>query len=333
MPFLQLSNLSIGYNRKGGPSIIQSKLNLLAGRGEMIALIGKNGCGKSTLLRSISCMQPIFKGEILLDKTDVSKISPKKRAKLLSVVLTGQQQVASFTVEELISIGRDPYTGWLGSLTQNDKEIISESIRLTHLEGFENRSIDELSDGERQRTFIARALAQDTPVILLDEPTSHLDLPNRIDILLLLQKLARDTGKTILISTHELETAMQVADKLWIMEKDKGVTVGVPEDMVINGSFDKVFNHKTYEFDKEFGSFVVQKQLDKYISTQVINSKGIMARWTTKALSRKGFKIVQDAPILLSINEEEKKWIVKREDLSITTYSIEEALEQISMLS
>lgn len=333
MSFLKLSDVSIGYIRKNGPAIVQSELNLSADEGELIVLIGKNGCGKSTLLRSIACMQPIFEGTIHLDDTDISEISPRKRAKLLSVVLTGQQQVASFSVKELISIGRDPYTGWLGSLTEKDEEIISRSIQLTSLEGFEDRKIDELSDGERQRAFIARAFAQDTPIILLDEPTSHLDLPNRINILLLLQKLARDTGKTILISTHELETAMQVADKLWLMEKGEGVIVGVPEDMVLNGSFDKVFHHKSYEFDKEFGSFVVQKNLDKLISTQVKNPQGMMARWTTKALSRKGFKIVETAPIELLIDEERENWVVKHGGLSVVTYSIEEALEQISVFT
>lgn len=333
MSFLKLSDVSIGYLRKNGQVIVQSDLNLTADKGELIVLIGKNGCGKSTLLRSIACMQPIFNGTIHLDGSDLASITPRKRAKLLSVVLTGQQQVASFSVKELISIGRDPYTGWLGSLTEKDEEIITEAIRLTYLEGFEERKIDELSDGERQRVFIARALAQDTPVILLDEPTSHLDLPNRINILLLLQKLARDTGKTVLISTHELETAMQVADKLWLMEQQQGVIVGVPEDMVLNGSFDKVFHHKSYEFDKEFGSFVVQKQLDKLIKTKVEHPQGMMARWTTKALSRKGYKISDEALISLTIDEKNKRWVIDYGDFSAIAYSIDEALKQISILT
>src|SRR5690554_5494593 len=209
MPFLQLSHVSIGYPAPKKPNIVQSDLSLSAHEGELIALIGKNGCGKSTLLRSIASLQPIYQGVIALNGENLSVITPKRRARLLSVVLTEQQSVASFTVRGLISIGRDPYTGWLGSLTDEDNRIISRAIEMTYLRGFEERNIHELSDGERQRVFIARALAQNTPVILLDEPTSHLDLPNRINILLLLQKLARETGKTIFISTHELETAMQ----------------------------------------------------------------------------------------------------------------------------
>ncbi len=332
MPFLQLSNVSIGYHSKNRLSLVQSELSLSANKGELIALIGENGCGKSTLIRSIACLQPIFKGEINLNGKNLEKLTPAKRAKLLSVVLTEQKSVASFNVRELISIGRDPYTGWLGSLSETDNDIITRAIEQTYLQGFENRNIHELSDGERQRAFIARALAQDTPLIILDEPTSHLDLANRINILLLLQKLARNTGKTILISTHELETAMQVADKLWMMEKGGGVIVGVPEDMVLNGKFDSVFNHQNYDFDKEYGTFIVQKQFDKFITTRANIRDGLMTRWTTKALSRRGFKIVENASVVLQIDEEEKSWTVNNNLLSYVTYSIEEALHAIAEL-
>ena len=333
MSFLKISDLTIGYIAKNRLNVIQSSLNLTAERGELIVLVGKNGCGKSTLLRSIACLQPIYGGSILLDGKSLTDLSPSKRAKLLSIVLTEQQSVASFTVNELISIGRDPYTGWLGNLTEEDIRVISEATELTYLKGFEHRNIHELSDGERQRVFIARALAQDTPLIILDEPTSHLDLPNRINILLLLQKLARDTGKTILISTHELETAMQVADKLWIMENRGGVSVGIPEDMVLNGSFDKVFHHNNYEFDKEYGSFLVQNQLDKSITTFVDKPDGLIARWTTKALSRKGYRITDNAPVKLYVDEDKRSWTIKKGDLSVVTYSIEEALQGINELN
>src|SRR5690554_4360446 len=330
MPFVQLNNVSIGYPAKGAPRIIQSGMNLTAARGELIALIGRNGCGKSTLLRSLACLQPIYEGVIWLNKENLTAMKVTSRAKWVSVVLTDQQATASFTVRELVSIGRDPYTGWLGSLSERDNRVVSQAIEMTYLNGFEERNIHELSDGERQRVFIARALAQDTPIILLDEPTSHLDLPNRINIMLLLQKLARDAKKTIFISTHELETAMQVSDKLWLMDKGKGVSVGVPEDMVLDGNFDTVFHHPSFEFDKEYGSFVVQKRLDQPITTHVKNPDGLVARWTTKALSRKGYQITADAPLRLIVDEERTRWIVEMSDQSIVTYSIEEALRALS---
>ena len=330
MPILQLDRVSIGYHTHGHPHIVQSDLTLNAREGELIALIGKNGCGKSTLLRSIASLQPIWAGNILLNGKDIHTLTPKKRARLLSIVLTGQESVASFTVRELISIGRDPYTGWLGSLTGEDQQVIDRAIAMTYLEGFGERNIHELSDGERQRVFIARALAQDTPLILLDEPTSHLDLPNRINIMLLLQMLARETGKTIFISTHELETAMQVADKLWLMEQGKGITVGAPEDLVLNGSFDIVFRHPSYEFDKEYGSFVVQKQLDKRVATQVSHPRGLMARWTTKALSRKGWRIDAGAPLHLTVDEKQNLWVVTGGNREVVTHSIDEMLRSLS---
>lgn len=331
--FLQIKDLQIGYQVGKKRMVVQDKLHLTANKGELIALIGRNGCGKSTLLRSMSWLQPILSGKIEIDGEDVSQITPKKRAQLISIVLTDQRAEASFNVRELISIGRDPYTGWLGSLSENDNDIISQSIEMTNLEGFENRNIQELSDGERQRVFIARALAQDTPIILLDEPTSHLDLPNRINILLLLQKLARDTNKTIFISTHELETAMQVADKIWLMEKQNGVRVGVPEDMVLEGTFDTVFSHSNYDFDKEYGSFVVKNQLDKHVTTIVENPNSLMARWTTKALSRKGFHIINDAPIVVKTNQSQNIWSVQHQGQSIEVHNIENMLQIIAHFS
>lgn len=333
MPFLQLTSVNIGYPAKKGPRIIQSDLSLSADKGEMIALIGKNGCGKSTLLRSIACLQPIYGGTIRINQQDLVHMSASDRSRLISVVLTGQEATASFTVRELISIGRDPYTGWLGSLNDEDNQMIDRAIAMTYLSGFEERNIHELSDGERQRVFIARALAQDTPVILLDEPTSHLDLPNRINIMLLLQQLARDAGKTIFISTHELETAMQVADKLWLMEKGKGIDVGVPEDLVLNGNFDTVFHHPSFEFDKEYGSFVVQKRLDHEITTRVKDPNGLMARWTTKALSRKGYRITANAPLQLVMDEENKQWIIEAEGKTHPAHSIGEALHVLASIN
>lgn len=330
MAFLKLHSVSIGYQAKSKPVFVQKDLNISANRGELIALIGKNGCGKSTLMRSIAWLQPIFSGKITINGDNISDITPKKRAKLISIVLTDQRSEASFNVRELISIGRDPYTGWLGSLSAEDEAIIDNAMEMANLKGFENRNIHELSDGERQRVFIARALAQDTPVILLDEPTSHLDLPNRINILLLLQKLARETNKTIFISTHELETAMQVADKIWLMEKQNGIRQGIPEDMVLQGTFDTVFSHPSYVFDKEYGSFVVKKMLDKKISTQVDNPNSLMARWTTKALSRKGYQITGNAPVSIHINDKLNTWTINSPKESTQVNSIEALLEKIS---
>lgn len=332
MSYLQLQDVSIGYLHRKQPIFVQSGLNLSAREGELIALIGPNGCGKSTLLRSIACLQPLLNGKIFIDDKNIRQIPTRQRATLISVVLTDNHPPASFTVRELISVGRDPYTGWFGNLTDADQELVDRSIDMTNLKGFEQRNVNELSDGERQRVFIARALAQDTSVILLDEPTSHLDLPNRIRILLLLQKLARDTKKIILLSTHEIETAMQVADKIWLLDKSHRVITGTPEDMVLTGKIDDVFKNPSYEFDKEYGSFVVKKLLDKTIATHVNRPDGLMARWTTKALSRKGFRIDNQAPVELTINDETQSWTIRKGNLTVTAHSIDDMLQQLSSL-
>lgn len=332
MSFLDIDKVSIGYTHKKHSKIVQSGLNLVANRGELIVVIGRNGCGKSTLIRSIASMQPVISGSIRLNGLNINDISPSERAKLVSVVLTEQRDVAPFSVKELISIGRDPYTGWLGSLSENDEDVVKKSIDFVSLNGFEDLKIDELSDGERQRVLIARALAQDTPLILLDEPTSHLDLPSRMNILLLLQRMARDEGKTVIMSTHEIEASLQISDKVWLMEKSKGVDVGVPEDLVLNGALEKVFKDDMYVFDKEFGSFVVKKDLKESIKTKVSNPNSMMARWTTKALSRKGYKISDDSRLEVEVDDDNKKWILNYGYESKEFYSIESLFEQICQI-
>jgi iron complex transport system ATP-binding protein len=328
--FLQLNNLNVGYFNSNKSNIIQKDINLSAEKGELIALIGTNGCGKSTLLRSISCLQPVISGEVLLDGHDVLRMKPKKRATQISVVLTSIESVASFTVKELISIGRDPFTGWLGKLSVEDDEIIHKAIEVTHLQGFENRNIHQLSDGERQRVFIARAMAQDTPLMLLDEPTSHLDLPNRINTLLLLQKLAHQTSKTILISTHELETAMQVADKIWLMKKNAGVSVGTPEDLILTGKINTAFDSNNsgndYIFDEMSGGFSINQQKSEVIDVEVNGGNELIRKWTIQALRKNGYNIVDNALIEILPDVETRSWQIRMGNKSTTVRSIEELI-------
>jgi len=328
--FLQLNNLNVGYFNNNRINVIQKDINLSADKGELIALIGTNGCGKSTLLRSISCLQPVISGEVLLEGYNVLKMKSKRRASQISVVLTSIESVASFTVKELIAIGRDPFTGWLGKLTAKDEEIIRQAIEVTHLHGFENRSIHQLSDGERQRVFIARAMAQDTPLMLLDEPTSHLDLPNRINTLLLLQKLAHQTSKTILISTHELETAMQVADKIWLMKKNAGVSVGTPEDLILTGKINTAFDSNNsgsdYIFDEMSGGFSIKQQMYETIEVEVNGGNELIRKWTFQALRKNGYNIVNKAAIKILLEEEARSWQIKKDNKLKTVHSIEELI-------
>lgn len=239
-------NLSVGY----GNTIVQGDLNLAASEATMISLIGTNGTGKSTLLRSIALLQPVSSGIVMVDGKDISQIHPAERAKKISVVLTDVINTQHLSVFDLVAMGRMPYTSWSGRLSAEDRKIVEQSIKQVNLSFKSAKMVNELSDGERQRASIARALAQDTPLILLDEPTSHLDLPNRVEIMLLLRRLAEEQGKTIIISTHELNLAFQMSHQIWLLTKSQPVICDTPRNMVKNKIFTESFTTPNFNPEK-----------------------------------------------------------------------------------
>lgn len=234
---LETYNLSVGY----GNTVVQKDLNLKASEAKMISLIGTNGTGKSTLLRSLASLQPVIGGSVRIAGEDVTEMRPAERAKKISVVLTDAISTQHMNVFDLVAMGRMPYTSWNGRLSAIDREIVERSVKQVGLGHKIESMVNELSDGERQRASIARALAQDTPLILLDEPTSHLDLPNRVEIMLLLRRLADEQGKTIIISTHELNLAFEKSHEIWLLRKNMPVICEKPCDMVGNEEFVKAF--------------------------------------------------------------------------------------------
>ena len=247
---LSLSNLSIGY----GTRVVQHDLNLNAEEGSLICLIGTNGCGKSTLLRTLAGLQPSLQGSIRLGDTELTTIGEKERSRKISVVLTDRLSADRTTVYDIVAMGRYPYTSLLGQLTDEDRRIIGEALVKTQMQDKQHRFFNELSDGEKQRTLIAKALTQQTPLILLDEPTAHLDLPNRIKTLLMLRQLAHDSGKIVIISTHELSLALQTSDYIWLMVPDGGIEVGTPDALVENGQFQKAFEDDNFRFVNDAGT-------------------------------------------------------------------------------
>ena len=312
MPLLTARNLTIGYKTgKGDPKIVSESLNLDLWSGQLVCLLGPNGAGKSTLMRTLSGLQPTLSGEISIDNESLINLKPVDLAQKLSLVLTERIDAGNLTVRELVALGRTPYTGWLGSLSEIDKGKIDWAMDATDTKLYAERRMNELSDGERQKVMLARALAQDTKLILLDEPTAHLDLPNRVEMMRLLHNLARQTNKAILLSTHELDLALQAADKLWLMHPDGKLVSGVPEDLVLNGSFEAAFIKNGFHFDRNTGTFTIHKEAS---STPIfLSGKSNLVFWTKRALQREDF-VVSDDPILphkieISESEDNPVWI------------------------
>ena len=255
---LESENLSIGYTFKKQKTIIAREINISLEKGKLVCLLGKNGIGKSTLLRTISKVQPALSGDLFLENKNIEKISAQDLAQKMSLVLTERIPESNLTVYELIALGRQPYTNWIGSITTQDEQYIQQAIEQVNIESLKGQKCDELSDGQLQKVMIARALAQNTELIILDEPTAHLDIHHKIEVFNLLQTLVKELGKTIITSTHEVQLALQLADTLWLMT-EQNFTSGNTQDLIKNGSLDTLFSSELVEFDSKTKQFIIKK--------------------------------------------------------------------------
>ena len=247
---LTIKNLSIGYTYKKQQTVIASGINAIINQPKLVVLLGKNGIGKSTLLRSISKMQSSIDGNIVIDNKPLDEYDATALSKKISVVLTEKIPPNNLSVYELIALGRQTYTNWIGTLQNKDKIKIDEAINLVKIDHIKHQKIDELSDGQYQKVMIARALAQDTNIILLDEPTAHLDIINKVEVFKLLQELVITKQKIIIVSSHELQLAIQTADDLWLMYDNKFIS-GNKNEILDNNHFQKLFSSKRITFDKK----------------------------------------------------------------------------------
>ena len=282
---VRVHNLSTGYRTKGHTTVVACRINASLQAGELTCLLGPNGAGKSTLLRTLSAFQLPLDGEILLLGKQLTEYTEQQLATRIGVVLTERCDINNMTTEELVGMGRSPYTGFWGGLTMNDRNKVEEAIewvRIGHLKG---RMVQTLSDGERQKVMIAKALAQETPVILLDEPTAFLDYPSKVEIMQLLHDLARTKQKTVFLSTHDLELALQLADRLWLMDKERGVMTGTPEDLSLDGNLEQFFTREGIVFNRLEGLF----RIDAPIRWRVrLSGEGEYLLMAQKALRRNG---------------------------------------------
>lgn len=255
---LKTEDLSIGYTSKKEQTRVASNINIELHKGELVGLVGGNGIGKSTLLRTLTKVQDALSGSVSINGKNIKQFPALDLAKVMSLVLTEQTMSKNLSVYELVALGRQPYTNWVGNLSENDLTVINTALIQTNIIELKNKRCFELSDGQLQKVMIARALAQDTDLIILDEPTSHLDMYHKAYILKLLQKLAHETGKTILFSSHEVDLAIQLCDTMIVMTETHVIT-STPCNHILKGTFETLFPKDLITFDAKTGSFRVEK--------------------------------------------------------------------------
>lgn len=324
---IELQNLSIGYITKKERKVVAEGITANIHSGELTCLLGANGIGKSTLLRTLSAFQPKLAGEVFVQGKEIASYTEKQLSTLLSVVLTEKCDVKNMSARELIGLGRSPYTGFWGTLNEDDKQMVDKAISLVKIENLANRMVDTLSDGERQKVMIAKALAQDTPIIFLDEPTAFLDFPSKVEIMQLLHRLSRKTNKTIFLSTHDLELALQIADKIWLIDKQSSVTIGTPEDLSLSGKLSSFFARKGIIFDEESGLFRVENSYNRKIR---LSGHGQLYTMVRKALLRNGVladRIVESDDCIEVDNKNRSISLFRQGFTPVTVESIEHLLD------
>ncbi len=253
---LDLQSLSVGY--RGAPGVVLSDLDLSAAPGDFICILGRNGSGKSTLMRTIAGLQPSLDGVARLDGEDIASMRPATRARQIAVVLTEREFNPGLRVEDVIALARQPFTGWQGGLAESDRAAIAHAVGITGIEPFLRRFFSDLSDGERQRVMIARALAQTPRLMVLDEITAFLDLPSRVEIMALLRSHARKHGQAILLSSHDLDLSLQLSDSVWLLDGAGGFSVGAPDELSRGGAVGRAFDTDAIRFSPSAGRFEIR---------------------------------------------------------------------------
>lgn len=304
-PTIQLYDLSTGYRSRREEKVISQHLELSITPGEVVMLMGPNGSGKSTLMHTMAGLLPPLSGEVIISGKPLSSLKMKELARLLSLVLTERIPAGNMSISDIVAVGRYPYTGFRGSLRPEDKVVIREALTACHLDGVQERLYLTLSDGEKQRVMIARALAQETPLILLDEPTAHLDLPSRLEVTTMLRTLARSLGKSILISTHELDLALGWADTIWLMDRAGEIVSAAPEDLILGGHIERVFGAPGLIYNQERGEFSIRQSGGRKI---YLRGEGLRYIWTSRALQRLGYEVTTSTGAYPEVVLTEEAW-------------------------
>jgi iron complex transport system ATP-binding protein len=276
--------LQLGYSQEGPRKPLLEDLNFELVAGELTCLLGPNGVGKSTLIKAILGEITPWEGRLLLKQELLSSYSIQDRAKHIAVVLTDPIYPGNLTVGQLVALGRTPHTNWLGKLGDTDRALVEKALADTHIGYLRDARLGELSDGQRQKAMIARALAQDGAVIVLDEPTAHLDLVNRLEIMSLLREISLSQGKAILVVTHDLDIALETADRFWILNCGIPLLSGTPEDLVLSGQIQALFPSDRYQFNVARGRVEWSQAMPDFL----IEGPAEQAYWVKKALIKAG---------------------------------------------
>lgn len=326
---LTTHHLSVGYN---GQDSLFRDLNLSLAGGELVCFMGPNGIGKSTLIRTLAGLQKPLSGTVTYGKPGETKTTDRDDIpKKVAVVLTDKVNAINLTVQELVTYGRYPHLPWSLTLTEEDKRIIEQSIQSLHINHLLSKKLFELSDGQLQMAMIARALAQDCEIILLDEPTAHLDLNNRLEIMNLLRKIVRESNRAILVSTHELDLTLQTADRIWLSGNDQNMLTGTPEDLVLDGSLDSIFQFKG--FDLKTGK--VKQEVYRKLRVN-LTGQGHEYLWTRNALQRSGYEIVvsnYQCEIKVVVTDRKVTWQIHSAESSGSVDTINRLLQHLQLLA
>ncbi len=328
---LRTDNLTIGYKKNNATHMVADGVNASLRNGELVCLLGPNGAGKSTLLRTVAGMQRPLHGTVFLGAANIHKLDARTLARQVSVVLTERVQVGLLTAYALVALGRHPYTSWTGQLTAVDEAVVQGALTAVSAAHLAPRFVHELSDGERQKVMIARALAQEPQVMLLDEPTAFLDLPRRVEIMGILRRLAHEQDRAILLSTHDLDLALRMADTIWLMPENGPLQAGAPEDLVLSGAFERTFYSTGVAFDAHTGSFAIRQSETGQID---LVGEGLAAIWARRALEREGFQVHQGpngsaVQVKVVTGDKQPRWQLTQNNQTTQVDSIESLLAEL----
>jgi iron complex transport system ATP-binding protein len=305
-PALAARDLAVGYRHRKERRAVLERVNLSVERGELVCLLGPNGIGKSTLMRTLARMQPPLWGAIEIDGTAIGSLSASALAQRLGVVLTERVAVESLRARQIVALGRYPHSGWLGGLNQRDDEVVAwaiDAVGATHLA---DRDFARMSDGERQRIMVARALAQEPVLLMLDEPTAFLDVPGRVELMGLLRRLSHDNDLAVVVTTHDLELALRTADVIWLLMPGGEVVVGAPEDVMLSGAIAQAFEGRQIRFHPEERSF---RWLTGERGYAVVTGRGLRAAMVKAVLEREGFAVTSNgARPSVAVTIDDVKW-------------------------